>query len=158
MNDPTRHDPALQSFEALLGATTLQLPVDVQREMLYRCAFASGKSSAKRRLRCWQLATAVLLLCAGGLSVLHSQTPLPLTAQHGPAVSQPHSVPNTAASSLPEPTAGHSPALAALELGAWQLPHATSPSVSEELAQLDKSDARLRALTVGGMTTALLNP
>ena len=47
MNEPSLNDPHLQSLEARLAAMPPQESAARQQELLYRCAFAAGQSSAR---------------------------------------------------------------------------------------------------------------
>ena len=164
MNEPTRHDPELQSFEARLGAAPLRLPVAEQQQLLYQCAFAAGKKSSIRTLRCWQGAAVGMLILLGAINVppprgqgvaatQHVQPAIPTRQDPAPRVKA------TSTLVMKDTLLGHqTPTPPAVDLDAWQLPHPNSDSLTEELAQLEKSDPRLRFMTVGVMTSALLNP
>jgi hypothetical protein len=160
MSESMRPDPRLQSFEAQLGAMSWQLPVGEQRQLLYQCAFAAGKQAASARLRSWQLATAALLLLLTGVSVPRALPPWGRTAQQNEltVAANARQSPTATVVTTPKTVPQSQPALAVLELGAWPLRCARAHDLSDELAQLNASDPRLRALTVGGMTTALQSP
>ena len=152
MNEHMLHDPQLQSLEARLAATPLQLSAGEQQQLLYQCAFAAGKKTSTRSLRRWQTAAAALVFLLLGMSVPLVRDEW-LLAMQGAKPPVP-----TEQSPAPEKTIP-SPMLAkAVELDAWQLPAATKDSFAEEVALLEKSDPHLRSLTVGPLTRTILNP
>jgi hypothetical protein len=162
MNEHTLHDPQLQSLEARLAATPLQLPAVEQQQLLYRCAWEAGKKTAGRSLRLWQAATAALVVLLLGMSIplardewllaaLRTPLPVPVEQPHPPVETTP---PATLAQDLVPFRTHHSKVL---ELDAWQLP-VPKHSFAEEMAQLASSDPHLRSLTMGTLSREILNP
>ena len=165
MNEHTLHDPQLQSLEARLAATNLQISAGEQQQLLYRCAFAAGKSASIRSVRRWQAAAAALVLLALGMSVplardewlLASQRAQPsIPTEHAPAPVD--TAPSPTRTFVQDSVPHRTPKLTTVELDAWQLPPPDANSFAEEIARLEKSDPHIRSLTVGTLTRAVLNP
>ena len=163
MNEHTLHDPQLQSLEARLAATNLQLSAGDQQQLLYQCAFAAGKGVFTRSLRRWQFAAGVLVVLSLGISVplardewllATQRAKVPVPAQQSPAPAEVVPPAMLVQDVIPHRT----PQVAAVELDAWQLPAPVANSYAEEIARLENSDLHLRSLTVGTLTRAVLNP
>lgn len=163
MNEHTLHDPLLQSLEARLAATPLQLSTGEQQQLLYQCAFVAGKKTSTRSLRRWQAAAAVLAVLLLGMSVPLARDEWLLATQRAKPSVPTEQAPGPIEIAPPgmlaqELVPHHTPQLAAVELDAWQLPARDKNSFAEEMARLEMSDPHLRSLTVGTLTRAVLNP
>jgi hypothetical protein len=163
MNEHTLHDPQLQSLEARLAATPLQLSAGEQQQLLYQCAFAAGKKTSTHSLRRWQAAAAVLVVLLAGISIPLARDEWLLATQRAmppvPAEQAPAPKDTAPPTMLVEELVPHrTPQVGNLELDAWQITHSEKNSFAEELAHLEKSDPHLRSLTVGTLTRTILNP
>jgi hypothetical protein len=150
MNDQSLNDPLLQSLEARLAAIVPQVSQVEQQQLLYQCAFAAGRQSGIRAVRCWQAASAVLVCLVFGLSALYFDHRQHL-ARRDVAPRRPPWESVLAAES-PEVAQRQTMPLT-IELDAWQI-RASEELLTERTVAL--SDPHLRSMTMGAMTHQLL--
>ena len=154
------NDPRLQALEARLAAMPPQLSTAQQQQLLYQCAFAAGRQSARHTVRHWQAAVAGLMVVLVGLSLpLLEETQLgkePPAAELGAAgLARAEVAAEPAADTLDLSPLGHRPP-AEISLDAWQVRTEASASFDHELAQFANSDPQLRSLAVGSLTRRIL--
>lgn len=155
------NDPRLQALEARLAAMPPQLSTVQQQQLLYECAFAAGRQSARHTVRRWQASFAGMMVLLVGLSL-----PLirkDLLVDNEPRAADPAAADlarveiaaQPAASTLEFSPLGHWPS-SEVSLDAWQVQTQASASFDRELAQFAKSDPQLRSLAVGALTRRIL--
>jgi hypothetical protein len=157
MNEPSLNDPLLQALEARLAALPPQESSARQQELLYRCAFAAGKSSARRAKQRWQAIAAALALMIVAVSIPLVRAPFQV-ARHElePIVPQQPVQPERPLLVQQGPPTERQPVQ--LDLDAWQVESSASASLDAELDHFQQSDPGLRALAVGTLTRAALGP
>lgn len=155
------NDPRLQALEARLAAMQPQLSTAQQQQLLYQCAFAAGRQSARHTVRRWQAAVAGLMVVLVGLSLplLGKETLLgkePPAAELGAAgLARAEVAAEPAADALELSPLGHRPS-PEHSLDAWQVQTEASASFDHELAQFANIDPQLRSLAVGSLTRRIL--
>lgn len=154
------NDPRLQALEARLAAMPPQLSTAQQQQLLYQCAFAAGRQSARHTVRRWQAAVAGLTVVLMGLSLpLLEETQLgnePPAAELGAAgLARVEIAAEPAADTLELSPLGHRPS-PEISLDAWQVQTEASASFDHELAQFANIDPQLRSLAVGSLTRRIL--
>lgn len=167
------NDPRLQALEARLAAMPPQLSMAQQQQLLYQCAFAAGRTSARHTVRRWQAAAAGLMVVLVGLSVplldkesvsdkespvgkesLAGKEPR-ATGRRAAELARADIAVEPASGTLEFSPLGHRPS-SEISLDAWQVQSQVSASFDRELAQFARSDPRLRSLAVGPLTRRIL--
>jgi hypothetical protein len=156
MNEPSLNDPQLLSLEARLAAMAPQESPARQQELLYRCAFAAGQSSARTAVRRWQAAAVALAVLLIGASIPLANHQLAV-AKRDPKPAPPQRVappqpPMLAQQEIP-PTVREP---VHLELDAWQVASSPSTSLAIDLAQFQQVDPELRSLAAGALARSVL--
>lgn len=149
------NDPQLQAIEAHIAATPPQVSTAQQQRLLYRCAFAAGRSSTRRALRRWQAAAGALAVVLAGMTVALFGRP-PSSANIGAANVANDPLPTEPRRSDPELSPPERRPAREISLDAWQVPRRADTSFDSELAQFVKNDPQVRSLAVGSLTRRIL--
>ena len=156
MTDDLLPDPQLRLLEAQLLAQPPQVSIAKQDELLYACAFAAGQQIARRSLRRWRMSTIVMGGMVVGMAIPHfggsSQMARHPSEQSVPMVPAPSQQPAPPESmvSMQKPTTA--------VLDAWQVSDPVDQSLSDQLAQLERTRPQMKSLTVGTLIRAELHP
>jgi hypothetical protein len=155
MNDHPLDNPRLRSLEAQLAQLAPQASPAEQQQLLYQCAFAAGRQAARKTIRRWQAATAVVAVLFGlSMPLGRDNSLLARRAAEPPAPKglAPRQIPAEQEAPL---IVQRQPAAVALD--AWQSRPSTD-TFANELAQFEYSDVRARSLSLGRLTREILKP
>ncbi len=155
MNDYPLDDPRLRSLEAQLAQMSPQASPAEQQQLLYQCAFATGRQAARKTTRCWQAASAVLALSLAVSLPFARESPL-LAKRPAPPPATERTPPRPMLEELEFSPLARRP-MAGVALDAWQARTSNPDSLARDLAQFEQADAREQALALGVMTREFLN-
>jgi hypothetical protein len=147
-------DIQLQTLATRLGDIVPKVSAAEQQQLLYECAFAAGQRAAKRVVRRWQGAAAVLTVLLMGASIPLARERSAPEQAIAVQPAQNRGLERTAADDEipPIPVRGAN----AILLDAWQTKPSTVASFDSELAQFARMDPHLRSLAVGALTHQIL--